>query len=351
VKTLNVDLNGTGEYARAWKLAVDGCNYMDEKSFQIRIASDTQKQAVTDENTGEYWWEYFFDLVDEDGNPVNLRYFDPLVKVSVLVQSDTGITTMIKSHTHLGWLAILIIALITIGIVALTVYVMTGGSLAEIPVIGGALQAAADWITRLAQAIANFLAPIGNWIVNAFLNAMGPVATALVNALHGLWNWIVSGMDSLLSFTGNTHLFSDFISFMGTLATNIANAISYMGTLITQAFSLVSALWNSFARVLTSFVGTFVNMWNTFSSLMQGGYGMMIDFYGMWAPVLDSILVLLAIGYVLWLIILWEDKGLGAVIDHIRGVLDILGFVASIFLRVIQMLVNVVTAVLEAIPF
>ncbi|MGQ9624777.1 MAG: DUF2341 domain-containing protein [Candidatus Bathycorpusculaceae bacterium] len=351
LKKLNINMNGTGIYERAWKVAIDGCNYLDEKSFQIRVASDTEEQHVQDENTGEYWWEYFFVLVDAYGNPVNIRYYDPVVKVSVLVQSDNNILTMIKTHTHLVWYVWIALAIIaTLGFFA-TAYVLTGGNLASIPVIGGAMQGMVDWTSSLAMAIANALRPLADWIWSSLIAVMNPVVTALINGITALWSWVVAAFDLLFSFSGNPHLFSDFLSFMGTLVSNIANAISWFATLIIQGFTFIGAFFITFATVLTSFVGTFVNMWNGFVSVMSGGAGMMLDFYGMWAPMLNSILVLLAIGYVIWLIVLWENKGLGGVIDHVKGVLDIIVFIGHLFLGVIQTLIHVITSILEGIPF
>jgi hypothetical protein len=354
MKTVNLNMNGTGKYARAWKVAIDACNYMDEKTFQIRVASDTSEQAVLDTVTGNYWWEYFFNLVDRNGNPVNINYYDPFVKVSVLVKSDTGITTMIKEHTHLAWfvwLVLIAIAATIVGAVGTLVYVMTGGRLSDIPIIGGALQAAADWMSTLANLIATALTPIGTWIVNAFIAAMSPVFNALVQVGQALWSVVVQVMDTLLSFTGNAHLFTDIINFLGTLATNIGNAFTFIGTLLVQGFTLLAAFFNNVATILTSFVGTFVSMWNYFNQILGGAYGVGVDFWNMAAPVLPSLLTLLAIGYVIWLIVLWEERGLGAVIDHFRGLFDIATFILGTLLHIAQVFIQFVNGLIEALPF
>jgi len=294
--------------------------------------------------------EYFFTYEDAEGNVRTLPWFDALVRTTITVMAYGGFVGILE-HESFPWL--ILIAILVVSVVAVgTIYYLaaTGNPIAK-AIVETIFQPIIDFLSGLAGQIAQALRPVGEWIISAFLGAMEPIIKALSTALTALWNWIVSGMDYLLSFTGNTHLFSDFINFIVTLATNIANAIIYIGTLITQAFTLIVPLWNTFVTILTNFVGTFISMWDKFVEVMQGGYGMMVDFYGMFEPVLPSILTLLAIGYVIWLIVLWEQKGLGAVIDHIKGVIDILSFVASIFLRVIQTLIHIITAILEAIPF
>jgi hypothetical protein len=352
-KTVNLDLNGTGPYATAWKIAVDAGNYIDEKTFQIRVISDTQTQVVVDTLTGNYYWEYFFDLVDEDGNTVNLGYYDAFVKAVNYLSAGYGITVMIPEHTHFAWMIVILILYIIVASasIGLAVYTMQGGKLSDIPIIGGALQTVSDWITTLANAIGRVLSPIGKWITDAFISTMTPVVNAIISAGQALWSLIVQGMDTLLSFSGNAHLFTDIINFLGTLVTNIGNAFTFIGTLLTQGFTLLGAFFSNVATIITSFVGTFVSMWNYFCQIVGGAYGVGVDFWNMAAPVLPSLLTLLAIGYVIWLIVLWEEQGLGAVIDHFRGLFDIAAFILGTLLHIAQVFIQFVNGLIEALPF
>jgi hypothetical protein len=318
------------------------------------VISDTQTQVVVDTLTGNYYWEYFFDLVDEDGNIVNLGYYDAFVKaVNYLYSEASFITVMIPQHTHFSWLIAIAILYIIIASTAIgiKVYTMLGGQLSDIPIIGGALQAVSDWITTLANAIGSVLSPIGKWIIDAFISTMTPVVNALISAGQALWSLIVQGMDALLSFSGNAHLFTDILNFLGTLVTNIGNAFTFIGTLLTQGFTLLGAFFINAATILTSFVGTFVSMWNYFNQIVGGAYGVGVNFWDMAAPVLPSLLTLLAIGYVIWLIVLWEEHGLGAVIDHFRGLLDIASFILGTLLYIAQLFIQFVNGLIEAIPF
>lgn len=206
---------------------------------------------------------------------------------------------------------------------------------------GGFLGSVVSTLSGAFNALGNFISPA----LMAFIN------NYLMPALLGLWNGLVSVMNSLLSFSGNPHLFTDIINFLTMLATNVGNALVYIGTLLTQGFLFLGTIFTNFATVITSFVGTFISMWDMGMGVVGGAYGVGLDFWAMTSPIIVPLLTLLAIGYVIWLITLWDERGLGAVIDHVRGVLDIGAFIFGTLLHIGQVFIQFISALIEALPF
>ena len=54
--------------------------------------------------------------------------------------------------------------------------------------------------------------------------------------------------------------------------------------------------------------------------------------------------------YPIWLLVLWEERGLDAVISHIKGVIDLFAFLGTILIGVIRLALNVIGRIIESIP-
>jgi hypothetical protein len=82
--------------------------------------------------------------------------------------------------------------------------------------------------------------------------------------------------------------------------------------------------------------------------MLGGAYGTGLD---IWTTLnIPQWIIVGMIVYPLWLIILWDTKGFDAVISHVMFIKDILTFFASIFLRVVEAFINVISRIIEAVP-
>ena len=351
-KTVSLDLNGTGAYATAWKISVDACVYVDQKSFLVRVLSDTQTQRVTD-TTGAYWWEYYFPLLNCDGNAVELTYYDPYVKMTNYLKAGSGVTVSIPSHTDFAWLVAfaIIVLILSITGIGVAVYTLLGGNVASIPIIGGAVQAVSNWIGDLANAIGSVLKPIGTWIVNAFIATLQPIFNSICSVLMSVWSGFVGLMDSVFTSLGWTNGFTAILNVFYSFLSWFTTSLSYVLQLGT---SLITFIANGLSVIASYFVGLFNALGTFYNDLVWIWNGTLP--YWWWIPqLLTQILPLLFLLWILWCISpLFGNRSISGGIEGTkRNFENTLGYVVKAVMllwRIVDFTIGLISKLLEAIP-
>jgi len=101
-------------------------------------------------------------------------------------------------------------------------------------------------------------------------------------------------------------------------------------------------------NTLATFVTQWVKIIQGIFSMLGGGLGVGINLWD--ALGLGTWMILFAILYPIVLLGIWEKKGLDAMLAHIKMLLDIFAWIATAFITVIQLFLNVIGRIIESIP-
>jgi len=206
-------------------------------------------------------------------------------------------------------------------------------------------------LSPIVTAIANVAAPF----IQTFINFLSDILTAIINIAAGLWTIIVTAADGLLYaiFPGlGPVAFSTFISgitsfFVG-LFTWIVASFGYLVTMLTSFFEFFTASMGKFLNTIATVITQLVLMIQGIFSLISGGYGQTYNIFE--ALRLDIWIVIFAIFYPIFLLGLWEQKGLDAMLNHIQMILNIFAWIFRMLITVVQMFITVISGIIESIP-
>ena len=118
--------------------------------------------------------------------------------------------------------------------------------------------------------------------------------------------------------------------------------------MVTDAFLILNTFLTKFLTVLSSGASNFAVMISQGVAVLDSTASYGVSIYEMLR--LDLWLQVIIILYPVYLLFLWEREGFDAMINHIHGVLNIISFVAQIFITIIQWFLNVITTIIESIP-
>lgn len=185
-------------------------------------------------------------------------------------------------------------------------------------------------------------------LVAAVQNQMNMIATAISYGGLQLFSVFVGFLDSVAAIFGYPKLFTNLFAWIastwGWMVTSFTNGILFL----TQIFLFVAVSFTDLLAIFTVFVTNFITIWSTFVDYITGGYGTglnMIEALG-----IMSWLQLFAIFYPLWLIFLWDQQGIDALVAHLTFVMNILTFGLHLFLGVAEFGLGLIFRVIEAIP-
>ncbi len=85
-----------------------------------------------------------------------------------------------------------------------------------------------------------------------------------------------------------------------------------------------------------------------FTDMMAGGYGVGVDLWETFG--ISQWITVAIIFYPLYLIILWDQKDMDAVIKQLTMMFGILSWLFTFFVSVIQFTIGLITTVIESIP-
>lgn len=360
----------------------------DNKHFSVRF--DFQDQRTVDHCDLEFPYTYSFDLVDENLNVHMVDWFDGWVVSGTHVKcwsKDAGTWAKMEIESHkLAVTTVLIAMVIIVGAVAAINYVIQYGqpllqgfeqvketvaNLIDIPeIVGTAVRTVGDTVadalaglshdfigavsqlgTIFGQAlrpVTDLLSNIGEMIAGAFITYMEPLITAAINIAQNIGAMLVDTIDSVFGWFGFEGAFSNFLTFLGSLWNWLGNSITWLVSFLTSVFSFLGAVIAKILNTLSTVVTQWVSMLQNIFSMLDSGYGYAT---GIWETLnLAMWVMIIAILYPIYLLYLWEKKGLDAAIGHVKMVLDVFAWIGSMLLTVIQLFITLISNLIEHIP-
>ena len=191
--------------------------------------------------------------------------------------------------------------------------------------------------TGVLGAIFSMFSGIGQWLSE--------------NILFGglnLWGNFVAFLDTIAGWLGAPHFFSDLFAWIGEGFSYVGMAAANGFELLVNFFSLFGSLLTAFVYSLGEIVGSFVSFLSNFVSFMEGGVGAAGNLWDQ-LGILQWLTVALVF-YPLYLVILWDEKGMDAVIQQLTWIFGIAVFLYHFFEGLIQGLITMISALIESIP-
>jgi hypothetical protein len=164
----------------------------------------------------------------------------------------------------------------------------------------------------------------------------------------GLWPMCVAFLNTIAGWLGMPNGFSILLH-------DISVGWSWVVNSFLSAFTVMAAIFTFMATTIGAFLWacgqalvSFANMFVTLGQWINGGAGGAANLVaGLDLPVWFTLALIF---YPLYLIILWDQKGMAAVIEQLSWIFGILSWLAHFFMTVIHTIITVINAVIEAVP-
>lgn len=171
------------------------------------------------------------------------------------------------------------------------------------------------------------------------------------NVLFGglnLWGTFVAFLDTIAGLFGAPTFFSDLFTWIGDSVSYIGTAFDYLIEIISDVFDLFASLLGTFLGVMGDLIGSLVNFVTTFTDMMGGAYGAGVD---LWETLgISQWITVAMIFYPLYLVILWDQDGMDAVIQQLTWIFGLLSWVFEFMSSVISEAILLITSLIESIP-
>ena len=360
----------------------------DNKHFTIRVdVQDTRVYTALGPGDVDLPFTHSFDLIDENLNPHILDWFDGWVVSGIKVRSNritsgTWAKMEIQSHKLEWWQTVLSFVSPVAGIATYLLFpqveevvnvvveeVVTvlqpvaeviGTAVREMgdPIVDALSGLAHDFIGAiggLGTFIGDALAPlssvftsIGTTIVNAFISFMHPILTAIVNTAQLMGESLVDFIDSVFGWFGFPDAFSNFLNFLVDLGAWLVTSMTWLVSSLTSVFTFIGAIMGKFLNTTGTVVGVWVDIFQGVFDVLGGSLTAGINIWNDFG--LSTWIILIAIFYPIYLIGLWETKGIDAVINQLRFLTDVMAWIIRIFVLVVQTFIDVIGRLIESIP-
>jgi len=358
----------------------------DNKHFSCRI--DFQDERVVTSSSIDFPFTYSFDLVDENLNIHIVDWFDGWmvsgIKVNAHRMSSGKWAKMeIESHKLAFLIPVIIIGAVIIGgMVAYYLFPQVRETVnTVVKEVTNVLQPIADMVgtaVRITgEVVSDALAGLSHDIIGG-LSGLGaylseqlvhlglsvgelagsvwatlgsyaqPILSSITDALNIMGPALVNMIDGIFGWFGYAGAFSTFLDFLGGLWAWLGTSMTYLISLLTSSFDLMSSFMGKFLNATTTAVGIWANMINTFWNVIDGVYAGTLNIYT--TIRIDLWIQLFFILYPIYLLYVWEERGLDAVIGHLKMMLDIGAFFGRTFITVIQLFSSIISRLIEMIP-
>ena len=171
------------------------------------------------------------------------------------------------------------------------------------------------------------------------------------NVLFGglnLWGTFVNFLDSIAGIFGQPKFFTNLFAWIADMFGYLGNAISYVVTLLTSVFLLFANLLGSFLTIMADLITSLIGTVTYFTDMMGGAFGVGVN---VWNDLgISTWIMLVIVFYPIYLIILWDDQGMDAVIQQLTWLFGILTWVFGFLLSLAQFVIGLITSVIESIP-
>jgi len=175
------------------------------------------------------------------------------------------------------------------------------------------------------------------------------IAEALGPSMLSFWNVFVSFLDTVAGWAGFPGGFSTLLSWVGSFWTWMVSSIGYLVTLLTTIFTTVlGPTLTKFLNLIASVFTQWISIVQTFFSFLDGTF---TAGFHVWDELnIAAWITIGAILYPMYLIFLWDQKGMEAVIGQITFIKDVIFTLAHFFLAVAQWFVALIGRIIESIP-
>lgn len=188
---------------------------------------------------------------------------------------------------------------------------------------------------------------------------MGFLASALTDGIKylsdnvifgglGLWPMFVAFIDTIAGWMGFPHGFSNAMTWLVNAWSWLSSSMGWIVALFPPIFSLLGAVLSKFITLLIDAATYWVQMVTYATNFFSGAYTSGVNF---WTDFnMSQWIILLVILYPFYLIIVWDEEGLDAVIGQLTFLFGILSMLASFFLTIIRVVISVISWIIESIP-
>jgi len=358
----------------------------DNSHFTIRF--DVQDSRLITAYDGSYAtpFAYSFELVDENANPHLLAWFDGWAVSGLKIETKSYVTSWarmeIESHKF-SWLAVAFIFFPVIVGGWIAYQAITSGkdpvttiveysteitnTLISIPeIVGTAVRTAGEpvrdaiaglshdiiaAVSGLGGILANAFAPFYDWfagIAPSIVNALTGTGSLIFQAIIGAWTLYVGVIDALFAWAGSPFSFSTFVGWVTDAAGWVSASFLYSVSLFTSFFTFLSGWLTGLLEIVVAAFTWWAMEIQMVGSFLTGSYGVGVNFWTEYN--LTTWIGLVLICYPIFLVFMWDEKGLGAVIEHVTFMYNSFHLLAYILLTIIHYVSSMITRLIEMIP-
>lgn len=164
----------------------------------------------------------------------------------------------------------------------------------------------------------------------------------------GLWPMFVAFLDTISAWMGYPNGFSNMITWLVGAWGWFATSIVWIAALFPPIFGLLSAVFSKFVTLLVDAATYWIQMITYATSFLNGAYTSGIN---VWTDFnMSQWIILIVILYPMYLIFVWDEEGLDAVLAQLTFLFGIMSMLASFFLTVIKTIIGVISWIIESIP-
>jgi hypothetical protein len=191
--------------------------------------------------------------------------------------------------------------------------------------------------TGLLGAVWSMFAGIGRWLSDNII--FGGLA---------LWPTFVAFLDVIAGWLGMPHGFSNMITWLGTGWGWVVSSFTYGITVIYNIFLLLGSILGTLLSVLGSAIVSFVSVIGMITGFITGGFSTGASLWDQLG--LTTWLTLGIILYPIYLVFLWDAKGMDAVISQLSMIWGILSWLAHFFMDVVRTIITMISGIIESVP-
>lgn len=185
-------------------------------------------------------------------------------------------------------------------------------------------------------------------VVSTFRAAIEWLADNIVFGGLNMWQHFLDFMDTIFAWTGNPTAFTDFMLMLNSFWIWMGDSFIYILSFLTSIFTFLGTVMAKFLNTVGTFIANWVSLISGIFSALGDGFNTGVN---IWNDLgISTWVILIAIFYPIYLLGLWETKGIDAVINQLRFILDVATWLIRLFISMIQTALNIIGRIIESIP-
>lgn len=186
------------------------------------------------------------------------------------------------------------------------------------------------------------------FLFSAFTGLFKWISDNIIFGGLSLWPTFVGFLDMIASWLGMPNGFSNLIAWLGTGWGWLVSSFTYALTIIYDIFLMLASVIGSLIWMLGQAIVSFASVIGMIAGFLAGTFGGAGD---LWTQLgLSTWITVAIIFYPLYLIILWDQKGMDAVISQLSMIWGIMSWLAHFFISIIQTVITILSGIVESIP-